>query len=53
MPIFYKTTPRIISCFEEDERCLILTRGCMEKICDMSTKELIKFVDINGSLLIF
>ena len=26
MPIFYKTTPRIISCFEEDERFLIQTR---------------------------
>ncbi len=35
MPIFYKTTPRIISCFEEDERFLILPRGCMDKIVEI------------------
>ena len=44
MPIFYKTTPRIISCFEEDERFLILPRGCLEeikKICEKSNVKLI------------
>jgi len=38
MPIYYKTTPRIIACFEEDERFLILPRGCMEKIREICEK---------------
>lgn len=42
LPIY--KTPRIISCFEEDERCLILPRGCMDKIrtiCENSNVKLI------------
>ena len=42
MPIFYKTTPRIISCFEEDERFLILPRGCLEKIVEICKKSNVK-----------
>lgn len=42
MPIFYKTTPRIISCFEEDERFLILPRGCMDKIVEICEKSNVK-----------
>lgn len=42
MPIFYKTTPRIISCFEEDERFLILPRGCLEKIIEICEKSNVK-----------
>lgn len=44
MPIFYKTTPRIISCFEEDERYLKLPRGCMDKIKDICEKSNVKFM---------
>lgn len=44
MPIFYKTTPRIISCFEEDERFLILPRGCLEKIKEICEKSNVKLV---------
>ena len=44
MPIFYKTTPRIISCFEEDERFLILPRGCLEKIKQICDKSNVKLV---------
>lgn len=44
MPIFYKTTPRIISCFEEDDRFLILPRGCMEKIKEICEKSNVKLV---------
>lgn len=42
MSIFYKTTPRIISCFEEDERFLILPRGCMNKIVEICEKSNVK-----------
>lgn len=38
MPIFYKTTPRIISCFEDDERFLKLPRGCIDKISEICEK---------------
>lgn len=44
MPIFYKTTPRIISCFEEDDRFLILPRGCMEKIKEICEKSNVKLI---------
>ena len=44
MPIFYKTTPRIISCFEEDERFLILPRGCMDKIAEICEKSNVKLI---------
>ena len=44
MPIFYKTTPRIISCFEEDDRFLILPRGCMEKIKEICEKSKVKLI---------
>lgn len=44
MPIFYKTTPRIISCFEEDERFLILPRGCIDKIKDICEKSNVKLI---------
>lgn len=44
MPIFYKTTPRIISCFEEDERFLILPRGCLEKIKEICDKSNVKLI---------
>lgn len=44
MPIFYKTTPRIISCFDEDERFLILPRRCLEKIKDIYDKSNVKLV---------
>lgn len=44
MPIFYKTTPRIISCFEEDERFLILPRGCMDKIKEICEKSNVKLI---------
>lgn len=44
MPIFYKTTPRIISCFEEDERYLILPRGCMDKIKEICEKSNVKLI---------
>lgn len=44
MPIFFKTTPRIISCFEEDERFLILPRGCMDKIAEICEKSNVKLI---------
>ena len=44
MPIFYKTTPRIISCFEEDERFLKLPRGCMDKIKEVCEKSKVKLI---------
>lgn len=44
MPIFYKTTPRIISCFEEDERFLILPRGYIEKIREICEKSNVKLI---------
>lgn len=44
MPIFYRTTPRIISCFEEDERFLKLPRGCIDKILDICEKSNIKLI---------
>lgn len=44
MPIFYKTTPRIISCFEEDERFIILPRGCIDKIKEICEKSNVKLI---------
>lgn len=44
MPIFYKTTPRIISCFEEDERFLKLPRGCIDKIREICEKSNVKLI---------
>lgn len=44
MPIFYKTTPRIISCFEEDKRFLILPRGCIDKIKEICEKSNVKLI---------
>ena len=44
LPIFYKTTPRIISCFEEDERFLKLPRGCMDKIKEVCEKSKVKLI---------
>lgn len=44
MPIYYKTTPRIIACFEEDERFLVLPRGCMEKIREICEKSNVKLI---------
>lgn len=44
MPIFYKTIPRIISCFEEDDRFLILPRGCKDKILEICEKSNVKLV---------
>lgn len=44
MPIYYKTTPRIITCFEENEKYLILPRGCLDEIkqiCEKSDVNLI------------
>lgn len=44
MPIYYKKTPRIIICFEENEKYLILPRGCLEgikQICEKSDVNLI------------
>lgn len=41
MPVY--NTPRLIMCFEEDDRYLILPRGCLdeiEKICDDSNVKL-------------
>lgn len=42
LPIY--KTPRIISCFEEDERFLILPRGCIEKIKEICTKSNVKLI---------
>lgn len=36
MPVY--NTPRIISCFEEDERFLILPRGCIDSMREICTK---------------
>ena len=44
MPIYYKTTPRIICCFEEDERFLILPRGCLEKIEEICKKSHVRLI---------
>ena len=44
MPIFYKTPPRIISCVEEDERYLLLPRGCMDKIKEICEKSNVKLI---------
>lgn len=44
MPIFYKKTPRIISCFQEDERFLMLPRGCMDKIKEICEKSKVKLI---------
>lgn len=44
IPIFYKTTPRIISCFEEDERFLILPRGCISQIVEICEKSNVKLI---------
>lgn len=42
LPIY--KTPRIISCFEEDERFLILPRGCIEKIKEICEKSNVKLI---------
>lgn len=42
LPIY--KTPRIISCFEEDDRFLKLPRGCFEKIKDICEKSNVKFI---------
>jgi superfamily II DNA or RNA helicase len=42
LPIY--KTPRIIQCFEEDERFLILPRGCLEKIRDICEKSDVKLI---------
>ena len=42
LPIY--KTPRIISCFQEDERFLILPRGCMEKINEICEKSNVKLI---------
>lgn len=42
LPIY--KTPRIISCFEEDERFLILPRGCIERIKEICEKSNVKLM---------
>ena len=42
LPIY--KTPRIIQCFEEDDRFLILPRGCLEKIKAICEKSNVKLV---------
>ena len=42
LPIY--KIPRIISCFEEDERFLILPRGCIEKIREICEKSNVKLI---------
>ena len=42
LPIF--KTPRIIQCFEEDDRFLILPRGCLEKIKAICEKSNVKLI---------
>lgn len=42
MPIY--KTPRIIQCFEEDERFLILPRGCMDEIAEIREKSNVKLI---------
>lgn len=44
MQIYYKTTPRIITCFEEDDRFLILPRGCMDKLKEICLKSNVKLI---------
>ena len=44
MPIFYETTPRIISCFEEEDKYIILPRGCMDKIKEVCKKSEVKLM---------
>ena len=44
MPIFYETTPRIISCFEEVDKYLILPRGCIDKIKEICKKSKVKLI---------
>ena len=44
MPIYYKTTPRIITCFEENEKFLILPRGCLEEIKQICEKSDVKLI---------
>ncbi len=44
MPIFCGTTPRIISCFEENEKYLILPRGCIDKIRDICKSSKVKLM---------
>lgn len=44
MPIFYKTTPRIISCFEDDERFLKLPRGCIDKVSEICKKSNVNLI---------
>ena len=42
--IYYKTTPRIIASFEEDDKYLIIPRGCIqsiEEVCNKSNVNLI------------
>ena len=42
LPIY--KTPRVISCFEEDERFLKLPRGCIDKIKDICEKSNVKLI---------
>lgn len=42
LPIY--KIPRIISCFEEDERFLKLPRGCMEKVKEICEKNGVKLI---------
>ena len=44
MPIFYKTTPRIISCFEDDERFLKLPRGLIDKVSEICEKSNVNLI---------
>ena len=44
MPIFYKTTPRIISCFEDDERFLKLPRDCIDKVSEICKKSNVNLI---------
>lgn len=42
LPIY--KTPRIISCFEEDERFLKLPRGCLKKVKEICEKSNVKLI---------
>lgn len=42
LPVY--KTPRIISCFEENERFLELPRGCIEKIAEICEKSNVKLI---------
>ena len=44
MPIFYETTPRIISCFEEGDTYLVLPRGCMDKIKEICKASKVRLI---------